>query len=35
LNNKPFEADAYDGLLAQQVVQAAYLSNEENRIVTL
>lgn len=35
LNNKPFEADAREGLFAQQVVQAAYCSNDENRIVSL
>ena len=35
LNDKPFEVDAREGLFAQQVVRAAYLSNEENRIITL
>lgn len=35
LNNTPFKADAREGLFAQQVVQAAYQSNDENRIITL
>lgn len=35
LNNTPFEADAREGLFAQQVVQAAYLSNDGKRIITL
>lgn len=35
LNNKPFKADAQEGLFAQEVVQAAYRSNDENRIVSL
>lgn len=35
LNNKPFVSDAQDGLFAQQVVQAAYRSNDENKIISL
>lgn len=35
LTNTPFESDGRDGLFAQQVVQAAYQSNDENKIITL
>lgn len=35
LNNTPFKADAREGLFAQQVVQAAYRSNDENSIISL
>jgi len=35
LNDLPFEVDAREGLFAQQVVQAAYASNDEKRIISL
>ena len=35
LNNRPFVADAKEGLFAQMVVQAAYQSNDEGRSVLL
>lgn len=35
LNNLPFAADAQEGLFAQQVLQAAYDSNDKNQIITL
>lgn len=35
LNDLPFEVDARDGLFAQRVVQAAYDSDIEKRIITL
>lgn len=35
LNHKPLEVDAREGLFAQRVVQAAYQSNDENRIIFL
>lgn len=35
LTGTPFDVDAREGLFAQKVVQAAYSSNAENRIITL
>ncbi len=35
LENKPFVADARNALLAQQVIEAAYRSNDEGIIVTM
>ena len=35
LNDKPFVVDARDALLVQRVIEAAYRSNDERKIIDL